>query len=72
MKMKRLPYARKARSFINRTGISAEVLVADNGSTDGSQEIAATQRARLLVHAYEKGYGAAFLAGIAEGRSLPH
>jgi hypothetical protein len=60
---------RKARSFINRTGISAEVLVADNGSTDGSQEIAATQGARV-IHAYEKGYGAALLAGIAEARGI--
>ena len=60
---------RKARSFIDRTGISAEVLVADNGSTDGSQEIAATQGARV-VHAHEKGYGAALLAGIAEARGM--
>lgn len=60
---------RKARSFIDRTGISAEVLVADNGSTDGSQEIAATQGARV-VRAYEKGYGVALLAGIAEARGM--
>ena len=59
----------KSRSFIDRTGISAEVLVADNGSTDGSQEIAATQGARV-VHAHEKGYGAALLAGIAEARGM--
>src|SRR5215469_1062730 len=60
---------RKARSFIDRSGMSAEVLVADNGSTDGSQEIAATQGARV-VRAYEKGYGAALLEGIAEARGM--
>ena len=30
----------KARSFLARSGIQGEVLVADNGSTDGSQTIA--------------------------------
>jgi glycosyltransferase involved in cell wall biosynthesis len=58
---------RRARLFIDRTGISAELLVADNGSTDGSQETAAAQGARV-VHVLKKGYGAALLAGIAQAR----
>nr|AIA93864.1 CAZy families GT2 protein [uncultured Streptosporangium sp.] len=31
---------RKARSFLARAGIAGEVLISDNGSTDGSQELA--------------------------------
>lgn len=59
----------EARAFLERTGIAGEVLVADNGSTDGSQEIARRAGARV-VHVSEKGYGAALLGGIAaaEGR----
>lgn len=53
----------KARSFIKRTGIVAEVLVSDNGSTDGSQELARSLGARV-VDARERGYGAALIAGI--------
>lgn len=44
-----------------------EVIVADNGSTDGSQEIALAAGARVVV-ASERGYGAALLAGIGEAR----
>lgn len=43
-------------------GLAAEVIVADNGSTDGSQAIAAALGARV-VHAPERGYGAALRAG---------
>ena len=59
----------KARDFIARTGIDAEVLVSDNGSTDGSQDIARKHGARV-VDAPERGYGAALIAGIeaAKGR----
>ena len=48
-------------------GISGEVVVADNGSTDGSIEIARQHGARV-VHAEIKGYGAALRKGIAEAR----
>lgn len=54
----------KAQSFLVRTGIAGEVLVADNGSVDGSQAIALAQGARLVAVA-QKGYGAALAGGIA-------
>jgi glycosyltransferase involved in cell wall biosynthesis len=55
---------RAARDFLARTGIVGEVLVADNGSTDGSIEIAQAAGARV-VRAPQRGYGAALQAGIA-------
>jgi glycosyltransferase involved in cell wall biosynthesis len=58
---------RKARAFLDRAGICGEVLIADNGSTDGSREIAAAEGARVVPVA-EKGYGAALLGGIADAR----
>ena len=54
----------KAKAFLDASGISGEVLIADNGSTDGSQAIAASLGARVVPVA-EKGYGAALLGGIA-------
>ncbi len=54
---------RKALAFLKGAGLSGEVLVADNGSTDGSREIAASQGARVWPVA-ERGYGSALLAGI--------
>ena len=47
-----------------RDGIVGEVIVADNGSTDGSQDIAAALGARV-VHVSERGYGNALMGGIA-------
>ena len=55
----------KALSFLSRHGISGEVLVADNGSADGSREVAAQAGARVVL-VRERGYGAALLAGIEE------
>ena len=49
------------------SGATGEVIVADNGSTDGSQEIAAARGARIVA-VPERGYGAALLAGIASAR----
>ncbi|MBV9205356.1 MAG: glycosyltransferase family 2 protein [Actinobacteria bacterium] len=55
---------RKAIGFLAESGISGEVLVADNGSTDGSQQLAADAGARV-VPISEKGYGNALMGGIA-------
>ena len=58
---------RKARAFLARTGIAGEVLVADNGSTDGSQQLAVAAGARVAQVA-ERGYGSALTGGIAVAR----
>ena len=52
---------------IEENGLSAEVIVADNGSTDGSQEMSRRAGARV-VEVKEKGYGAALMGGIAAAR----
>jgi len=57
----------KARSFLARTRIEGEVLVADNGSVDGSQGLAQRAGARI-VDVAERGYGAALAEGIAAAR----
>jgi len=58
---------RKARSFLTRSSLKGEILIADNGSTDGSQSIARDLAARL-VDIPAKGYGAALRGGIAAAR----
>lgn len=57
----------KARSFLDRSGITGEVVIADNGSTDGSQQIARELGARI-VDVAARGYGAALAAGIDNAR----
>lgn len=59
----------KARSFLERTGVAGEVVVADNGSSDGSPDRARQAGARVVPIA-AKGYGSALLGGIeaAHGR----
>lgn len=52
----------KANAWISRTGIQAEVLIADNGSTDGSQAIAESLGARV-VSVPQRGYGSALFHG---------
>ncbi|MGC1523123.1 MAG: glycosyltransferase family 2 protein [Steroidobacteraceae bacterium] len=54
---------RKARGFLERMAIDGEVLVADNGSTDGSPELALKAGARVVPVA-RKGYGSALLGGM--------
>jgi glycosyltransferase involved in cell wall biosynthesis len=58
---------KKAQLFLKEHGISGEVIVADNGSTDGSIEIADNLSARI-VRARMRGYGAALAAGINAAR----
>ena len=57
----------KARKALQKAAISGEVVVADNGSTDGSIEIAEEHGARVIRVA-QRGYGAALRAGIAGAR----
>jgi glycosyltransferase involved in cell wall biosynthesis len=57
----------KARAFLERSGVAGEVLIADNGSSDGSPGIAERAGARV-VHEIRKGYGSALRAGIAAAR----
>jgi glycosyltransferase involved in cell wall biosynthesis len=61
------PCVRKAWEFLAEHGITGEIVVADDGSTDGSQQLAAEQGARV-VHVPERGYGRALRAGIAAAR----
>jgi glycosyltransferase involved in cell wall biosynthesis len=58
---------RKARTAMSEGGIVGEVIVADNGSTDGSQEIAEAEGARVVPVA-ARGYGSALMGGIAAAR----
>jgi glycosyltransferase involved in cell wall biosynthesis len=58
---------RKARAFLLRFGIDGEVVIADNGSTDGSQVIAEAADARV-VSISERGYGSALRGGIRAAR----
>jgi hypothetical protein len=57
----------KARGFLERSGVVGEVLIADNGSTDGSQLIAEAHGARVAAIP-ERGYGAALIGGIHAAR----
>lgn len=57
----------KAQASLQKENISGEILVADNGSTDSSVEIALRLGARVIRVA-EKGYGNALRAGIAAAR----
>jgi glycosyltransferase involved in cell wall biosynthesis len=58
---------RKALSSMQQHGIRGEVIVADNGSTDQSQQLAEQAGARV-VEVETRGYGSALRAGIAEAR----
>jgi glycosyltransferase involved in cell wall biosynthesis len=57
----------RARRAIEASGLRGEVIVADNGSTDGSAQLAATAGARV-VPVSDKGYGSALMGGIAAAR----
>lgn len=57
----------KARAALERAGLSGEVVVADNGSDDGSPALAEAAGARVVT-APVRGYGAAYLAGLEAAR----
>lgn len=57
----------KALAFLARANIQGEVLIADNGSTDGSQALAEAAGARVIA-VKDRGYGAALKGGIAAAR----
>src|ERR1700719_1982656 len=57
----------KAQLAIERNALAAEIIVADNGSTDGSQVIAKELGARV-VSVERKGYGSALMGGINAAR----
>jgi len=57
----------KAQRFLQTQQLDGEVLIADNGSTDGSQQIAQASGARVCA-VPEKGYGSALLGGIRAAR----
>jgi glycosyltransferase involved in cell wall biosynthesis len=53
----------KAKLGIQKSGVRGEILIADNGSTDGSQAIAEKSGVRV-VNVKAKGYGAALIGGV--------
>jgi glycosyltransferase involved in cell wall biosynthesis len=57
----------KAKSYLARQNLSGEIIVADNGSTDGSRQIAGSLGARVVT-VPERGYGNALAAGIKAAR----
>ena len=57
----------KAQRAIDANGINAEIVIADNGSTDGSQEIARKLGVRVIA-VDQRGYGAALMGGINAAR----
>ena len=56
-----------SREALDDGGYLGEVIVVDNGSVDGSGELAALEGARVIEEP-ERGYGNAYLAGLAEAR----
>jgi len=58
---------RKAQSYLRRSGVRGEIVIGDNGSTDGSQRIAAELGARVIAIPI-RGYGAALYGAITAAR----
>jgi hypothetical protein len=57
----------KVRAALEELGVRGEVVVADNGSADGSPDVARGEGARV-IHVVRRGYGSALQAGIAAAR----
>ena len=60
----------RARDALQSNNLHGEVLVADNGSSDGSPDLAAEAGARI-VHEPRRGYGSAYLAGFGDSEEHP-
>jgi glycosyltransferase involved in cell wall biosynthesis len=58
---------RRSIETMDQNGIAGEVVVADNGSTDGTPDLARAAGARV-IHEQRQGYGSAYLAGFAAAR----
>ena len=58
---------REAQAALSEGGINGEIIIADNGSVDGSQALAISLGARV-VPVLHRGYGSALMGGIAESR----
>lgn len=58
---------RAAQAWVSKSGVDAEILVADNGSQDGSGELARRLGARVLA-VPQRGYGAAIMQGVASAQ----
>ncbi|MCK4726181.1 MAG: glycosyltransferase family 2 protein, partial [Anaerolineales bacterium] len=57
----------KAERFLDEQGIAGEIIIADNGSSDGSRDIAEETGARVILIP-ERGYGSALMGGIESAR----
>ena len=57
----------RARRYLERSGVSGEIVIGDNGSTDGSQQIAERLGARVVA-VETRGYGAALYTAIGSAR----
>ena len=57
----------KIKDVFAREGIMGEIIVADNGSTDNSRQVAESLGARVLSEP-QKGYGAAYLCGLRQAK----